>query len=71
MIVEEHPKYKHLEQALKEKEVDFDKVALQSIELENKLQRLMSDFSQFRVKAQQMLAQKEEEFDKVKGLKNL
>ena len=66
-IVEEHPKYKQLEQALKEKEVDFDKVAEQSVELESKLQRLMSDFSQFRVKAQQMLAQKEEEFDKIKG----
>lgn len=54
--MEEHPKYKQLEQALKEKEVDFDKVAEQSVELESKLQRLMSDFSQFRVKAQQMLA---------------
>ena len=37
------------------------------VEIEGKLQKLLSDYTQFRSKAQQMLSQKEEEIDKIKG----
>ena len=36
-------------------------------ELERKLQKLLSDFTLFRSKAQQMLSAKDEEMDKIKG----
>jgi len=36
-------------------------------ELEGKLQKLLSDFTLFRTKAQQMLSAKDEEIDKIKG----
>jgi len=35
--------------------------------LEGKLQKLLSDFTMFRTKAQQMLSAKDEEIDKFKG----
>jgi molecular chaperone GrpE (heat shock protein) len=47
----EDPKYKMMEQSIKEKEDEIEKLQLHSQELESKLQKLLSEFTQFRNKA--------------------
>jgi SMC interacting uncharacterized protein involved in chromosome segregation len=55
---------------LREKEAECDKITQYSIDIEGRYQKLIGDFQMFRNKAQQMLSQKDEELDKLKGRKN-
>jgi predicted nuclease with TOPRIM domain len=63
----EDPKYRHLEQQLREKEDEMENLHKFNSELDSKLQKLLTEFSQFRTKAHQMLSSKEEELEKLKG----
>ena len=42
--IEDHPKYRMLESYSQEKEAEIDKVTSYSLDLEGKLQKLLSDF---------------------------
>lgn len=46
------PKYKAMEQQLKEKEEEAEKLQINNHELDTKLQKLLTEFAQFRTKAQ-------------------
>ena len=50
--MEEHPKYRQVEALLKEREAEVDRVSGYATELEGRIQKLLSDFSLFRGKAQ-------------------
>ena len=56
-----------MEQSLKEKDDELERVKTHNSELENKLYKLLTEFQQFRNKAQQMLSSKDDELDKLKG----
>lgn len=45
------PKYRHLEQSLKEKEDEVEKLQILNHELDTKLQKLLSEFASVRTKA--------------------
>jgi len=51
----------------REKESEVEKLTAYSLDLEGKIQKLLTDFSTFRNKAQQMLSAKDEELDKLRG----
>ncbi|CDW85360.1 abc transporter family protein [Stylonychia lemnae] len=67
----EDPKYRLIEQTLRERDEEVEKLQNYNQELDSKLQQLLGEFSQFRNKAQQMLTSKDEELDKFKGRSNL
>lgn len=66
-VLDEDPKHRMMEQTLREKEDEIEKLQMHNQELDMKLQKLLSEFSQFRAKAHLMLANKEEEIDKLKS----
>lgn len=63
----EDPKYRHLEQQIREKDDEVENLHKFNSELDSKLQKLLTEFSQFRSKAHQMLSSKEDELEKLKG----
>ena len=65
----EDPKYRQLEQQIREKDEEVDHLHQHNVELDSKLQKLLTEFSQFRTKAHQMLSSKEDELEKLKGRK--
>jgi hypothetical protein len=66
----EDSKYKVMEQSLREKDEELDKQHIFNNELDTKLQKILTEYSQFRTRAQQMMISKEEEIDKLKGRSN-
>ena len=60
-------RYKELELMLREKEEETERLQVYNQELDNKLQKLLTEFSDMRTRAQTMLTQKENEIDRLKG----